>query len=112
MDFRRLDRTWIAAEIGVNHEGDEAVAIDLINKAAHAGADAVKFQTFEIEHYISTEQPERYHRTKGFQLSRDAFRVLLYPEGNIRGLGGGRRYVAAWLEGTLVWRILEYNFSS
>ena len=76
MDFRTLDRTWIAAEIGVNHEGDEAVAIDLINKAAHAGADAVKFQTFEIEHYISTEQPERYHRTKGFQLSRDAFRRL------------------------------------
>ncbi len=76
MDFRTLDRTWIAAEIGVNHEGDEAVAIDLINKAAHAGADAVKFQTFEIEHYISTEQPERYHRTKAFQLSRDAFRRL------------------------------------
>ena len=76
MDFRTLDRTWIAAEIGVNHEGDEAVAIDLINKAAHAGADAVKFQTFEIEHYISTEQPERYQRTKGFQLSRDAFRRL------------------------------------
>ena len=76
MDFRTLDRTWIAAEIGVNHEGDEAVAIDLINKAAYAGADAVKFQTFEIEHYISTEQPERYQRTKGFQLSRDAFRRL------------------------------------
>jgi len=76
MDFRTLDRTWIAAEIGVNHEGDEAVAIDLINKAAQAGADAVKFQTFEIEHYISTEQPERYQRTKGFQLSRDAFRRL------------------------------------
>ncbi len=76
MDFRELGRTWIAAEIGVNHEGDEAVAIDLINKAAAAGADAVKFQTFEIEHYISREQPERYHRTKGFQLSRDAFRRL------------------------------------
>ena len=68
-----MDRAWIIAEIGVNHEGDEAVAADLIRKAASAGADAVKFQTFLIENYISKEQPERYERTKGFQLSRDAF---------------------------------------
>jgi len=76
MNFNDLERAWIVAEIGVNHEGDEAVAADLIGKAAAAGADAVKFQTFEIEHYISTEQPERCERTKGFQLSRDAFRRL------------------------------------
>ena len=71
-----MDRTWIIAEIGVNHEGDEAIAADLIRKAAAAGADAVKFQTFLIENYISKIQPERYERTKGFQLSRDAFRRL------------------------------------
>jgi len=76
INFNDLERTWIVAEIGVNHEGDEAVATHLIAKAADAGADAVKFQTFQIEHYISTEQPERFERTKGFQLSRDAFRRL------------------------------------
>ena len=76
LNFNTFERTWIVAEIGVNHEGDEAVALDLIDKAAAAGADAVKFQTFEVEHYISTEQPERFERTKGFQLSRDAFRRL------------------------------------
>ena len=76
LNFKTLERAWIVAEIGVNHEGDEAVAADLIGKAAEAGADAVKFQTFEIEHYISTEQPERHERTKGFQLSREAFRRL------------------------------------
>lgn len=76
MDFTDLPRTWIIAEIGVNHEGDEAVAADLIRKAAAAGADAVKFQTFEVEHYVSTEQPERWERCKRFELSRDAFRRL------------------------------------
>lgn len=76
LNFNELNRTWIVAEIGVNHEGDEAVGADLIGKAAAAGADAVKFQTFEIEHYISTEQPERHARTKRFQLTRDAFRRL------------------------------------
>ena len=76
MDFRHLERTWIVAEIGVNHEGDFGVAADLIGKAAAAGADAVKFQTFQIEHYISSVQPERRARTQRFQLGRDAFREL------------------------------------
>ena len=76
MNFATLKRTWIIAEIGVNHEGDEKVAADLIVKAAQCGADAVKFQTFEVESYVSTVQPERRERSGRFQLSRDAFRRL------------------------------------
>lgn len=76
MDFRKLDRTWIVAEIGVNHEGNEDVAVDLIRKAAAAGADAVKFQTYVPEHYISIEQSERLERVRRFCLTRDAFKRL------------------------------------
>ena len=76
MNFSQLKRTWIVAEIGVNHEGDEAVAADLIRKAAECGADAVKFQTFEPEHYVSTVQLERLERVKRFVLAKDAFRRL------------------------------------
>lgn len=76
MKFNALDNTFIVAEIGVNHEGDEAVAADLIRKAAAAGADAVKFQTYSAEHYVSTEQPDRLARVRRFELSRDAFRRL------------------------------------
>jgi len=76
VDFRSLDRTLVIAEIGVNHEGDFDVAADLIRKAADVGADYVKFQTFSIQHYISTEQPERYERTSRFELSREQFRRL------------------------------------
>ena len=32
MNFRDLDRIWIAAEIGVNHEGDLSVAEDLVSQ--------------------------------------------------------------------------------
>jgi N,N'-diacetyllegionaminate synthase len=76
MNFAKLPRTWIVAEIGVNHEGDEAVAADLIRKAKRCGADAVKFQTFEIETYVSTVQPERRERSARFQLPYEAFRRL------------------------------------
>lgn len=38
--------TYIIAEIGVNHNGDLNIAKKLIDVAKRAGADAVKFQTF------------------------------------------------------------------
>jgi N,N'-diacetyllegionaminate synthase len=76
LDFSKLKRTWIIAEIGVNHEGDVNVAADLIRKAADCGVDAVKFQTFRAEHYVSSVQPERLQRVRRFQLSYNDFRHL------------------------------------
>ena len=36
--------TYVVAELGINHNGDMNIAKKLIDAAAHAGADAVKFQ--------------------------------------------------------------------
>ena len=44
---------FIIAEAGVNHNGDLALAKRLIEEAAKAGADAVKFQTFRGERLVS-----------------------------------------------------------
>lgn len=76
MNFAKLERTWVVAEIGVNHEGNEKIAHELIEKAAAAGADAVKFQTYIPEHYISTVQPERLAAVRGRALPLEAFRRL------------------------------------
>ena len=38
--------TIIIAEAGVNHNGDIGLAYQLVDAAAEAGADIVKFQTF------------------------------------------------------------------
>ncbi len=51
-------RTYIIAEIGVNHNGSLNSAKELIDVAVDAGADAVKFQTF-FAHHIATEQVEK-----------------------------------------------------
>lgn len=46
-------KTFIIAEAGVNHNGSVEIAKKLIDVAAEAGADAVKFQTFKAEKGIS-----------------------------------------------------------
>lgn len=46
-------RTLIIAEAGVNHNGDLALAKRLIDVAAEAGADLVKFQTFNADRQVT-----------------------------------------------------------
>ncbi|HLP17299.1 MAG TPA: N-acetylneuraminate synthase [Bacteroidota bacterium] len=58
------DRTIIIAEAGVNHNGSLELAKRLIDTAARAQADFVKFQTFKTENLTSTIAPKaRYQRT-------------------------------------------------
>jgi N,N'-diacetyllegionaminate synthase len=54
-----LDNTFIIAEIGLNHNGNLKTAKTLVAAAVHAGADAVKFQT-----YWSIPECEKYNFTK------------------------------------------------
>ncbi|MGH2933086.1 MAG: N-acetylneuraminate synthase family protein [Gaiellaceae bacterium] len=75
-DFDTDARVLVVAEIGNNHEGDVGVARELVEAAAEAGADAVKFQTFRTEHYVSRLDAERFTRLEGFRLSFEEFEEL------------------------------------
>ena len=61
IDGRRIGAGYpcfIIAEAGVNHNGDMKLARNLIDAAAEAGADAVKFQTFKAERVSSSSAPK------------------------------------------------------
>ncbi|WP_341702923.1 N-acetylneuraminate synthase family protein [Ferrovibrio sp.] len=66
----------VIAEIGVNHEGDPEVASKLLAAAAEAGADAVKFQSYTTNRFISSADPERFARVTRFALDEAAHRRL------------------------------------
>jgi N-acetylneuraminate synthase/N,N'-diacetyllegionaminate synthase len=44
---------FMVAEIGINHNGDYGLAVEMIHAAAEAGADSVKFQNFQTEDFLS-----------------------------------------------------------
>ena len=48
---------FVIAEAGVNHNGEIALAHRLVEEAARAGANAVKFQTFKTERLVTADAP-------------------------------------------------------
>jgi N-acetylneuraminate synthase len=61
---RRTARTMIVAEAGVNHNGRLDTARQLVDVAAAAGADAVKFQTFRADRVITERAPKADYQTR------------------------------------------------
>jgi sialic acid synthase SpsE len=74
--FDIAGRVLLVAEIGNNHEGNFDVARTLVEKAAEAGAGAVKFQTYRTECFVRRSDEERFRRMKRFELSPDRFAEL------------------------------------
>lgn len=81
--------TFIIAEVGVNHNGDLGRALDLVDRSAAAGADAVKFQTFRADSLVRPDAPKaeyqvattgnaenQYEMLRKLELSEDAHRSL------------------------------------
>lgn len=84
-----MNKTFIIAEAGVNHNGDVQIAKKLCDAAKKAGADAVKFQTWVTDKIITqtVDQAEyqtvntghdesQYDMLKRLELSYDDFREI------------------------------------
>jgi len=75
-NFDTDKKVLIVAEIGNNHEGDFELAKEMIDAAAEAGADAVKFQTITPSRLVSIRDQERIKQLQRFSFNRDQFAAL------------------------------------
>jgi sialic acid synthase SpsE len=73
--FNPKKKVFIIAEIGNNHEGNFNTAKKLIKAAANTGVDAVKFQTFVTDDFVSLDHPS-YERLKKFEFTHQQFLEL------------------------------------
>lgn len=70
------ERVLVVAEIGVNHDGDVRVALELVDAAAEAGAEAVKLQAFHPPALAATRAPLAAYQRAGAGDARDQLEML------------------------------------
>jgi N-acetylneuraminate synthase len=76
MIFEQVDRCYIIAEAGVNHNGSLELAHQLIDVAANVGVDAIKFQTFRAERLVMRDTPKAYYQVENTGNNESQFSML------------------------------------
>ena len=71
-----MGKVFIIAEAGVNHNGDINNAKKLIDLAAEAGADAVKFQTFKAEKIVCRNTVKAEYQRKTTSILESQYDML------------------------------------
>ncbi|MGB3161827.1 MAG: N-acetylneuraminate synthase [Carnobacterium sp.] len=86
-----MNKTFIIAEAGVNHNGSIELAKELIKKGAEAGVDAVKFQSFKADKLVTqaaqkaeyqvvntqNDEESQYQMIKKLELDYDKHQELM-----------------------------------
>lgn len=71
---------FIIAEAGINHNGDMGLAKKMILVAKKAGADAVKFQTFQTEEFIQDKEEMYTYQSQGIQVTESQYDMFKRTE--------------------------------
>lgn len=67
---------FVIAEAGVNHNGDLAMAQELVRRAKACGADCIKFQTFKAERVAAGTAPKAAYQLRSTNPEESQFAML------------------------------------
>jgi N-acetylneuraminate synthase/N,N'-diacetyllegionaminate synthase len=90
---------FLIAEIGINHNGDLELARASIDAAARAGADAVKFQNYRTEDFLSDRSLALTYRSGGQEVTESQYELFKRCELSDEHLTALARH--AWNAGVL-----------
>ena len=76
----------IIAEAGVNHNGDINIALNLVQAAVNAGADIVKFQTFNADSFVTNKAQKTEYQIKNSPINLKKLKVLMVEDSGIEPL--------------------------
>ncbi len=71
-----MNKTFIIAEAGVNHNGSVDTAKKLIDAASESGADAVKFQTFRAENMVTLLATKAVYQKKTTEKNETQYKMV------------------------------------
>ncbi len=67
---------FVVAEIGINHNGDIDLAKEMIREAKKAGVDAVKFQIFKAEEFVSDRNEIYEYYSQGKKIRESMYEMF------------------------------------
>jgi N,N'-diacetyllegionaminate synthase len=71
-----MNKTFIIAEAGVNHNGSVEIAKKLVDAAVSSGADAVKFQTFKAENLVCKDMQKAEYQKKNTAKNESQYEMI------------------------------------
>jgi len=71
-----MHKVFIVAEAGVNHNGSVKIAKKMVDAAVDAGADAVKFQTFDTRSLVSKNTPKAEYQMKNTSINESQLQMI------------------------------------
>jgi len=86
---------FVIAEIGVNHNGDMALARELVDAAASCGADVAKFQTFTAERLVTPSAAKAAYQLETTDPGESQFAMLKKLELTVESHEMLQRYAAS-----------------